>query len=184
VAEAPTLPDYLRPGLEVVFVGINPGAHSARVGRYFATPQNRFWAALRASGMVRDPRPLEPGAERWLMDAGIGFTDVVKRASASASDLKAADFRQGVPLLRQRLEAAAPLLVVFNGLTGFNAYRRFTEGERAGAALGRQATRIGRSHLYVAPNPSPANAAFSLERIAVRYREAAAWRDELRRADG
>jgi TDG/mug DNA glycosylase family protein len=178
----PTLPDYLRPGLEIVFVGINPGANSARAGRYFATPQNRFWPALRASGMVNDPRSLEPGAEYWLLDVGIGFTDVVKRPSASASDLKAADFRQGVPLLRQRLEAADPLVVVFNGLTGFNAYRRYAEGVREGAALGRQATRIGRSRVYVAPNPSPANAAFSLEHIAVSYREAAAWRDELRAA--
>ncbi|MEK9659790.1 MAG: mismatch-specific DNA-glycosylase [Chloroflexota bacterium] len=183
MTETHSLPDYLRPGLDLVFVGINPGAYSARVGRYFATPQNRFWAALRASGVVDDPRPLEPGAERWLMDVGIGFTDVVKRPSASASDLKAADFRDGVPLLRERLLAASPLLVVFNGLTGLNAYRRHAEGVREGAALGRQVTRIGRSYVYVAPSPSPANAAFSLERIGACYREARQWRDELRRGD-
>ena len=33
----PTLPDYLKPGLEVVFVGINPGDYSASVGKYYAS---------------------------------------------------------------------------------------------------------------------------------------------------
>ena len=30
-----TLPDYLAPDLDIVFVGINPGAYSAEVGHYF-----------------------------------------------------------------------------------------------------------------------------------------------------
>ena len=46
-----TLPDYLRPGLDIVFVGLNPGLYSAQVGRYFAHKQNRFWPALSASGL-------------------------------------------------------------------------------------------------------------------------------------
>ena len=45
-----TLPDYLRPGLDVVFVGLNPGCYSAQVGHYFAFKPNRFWSALSASG--------------------------------------------------------------------------------------------------------------------------------------
>ena len=99
---SPTLPDYLRPGLDVVFVGINPGAYSARVGKYFATPQNRFWPALNRSGIVDAGRDLRPGDEAWLADLGLGFTDVVKRASSSASSLRAADFRKWAPVARDR----------------------------------------------------------------------------------
>jgi len=35
-----TLPDLLRPGLDLVFVGINPGETSARRGHYYANPGN------------------------------------------------------------------------------------------------------------------------------------------------
>ena len=123
-----TLPDYLRPGLAIVFVGINPGAYSSKVGKYFATPQNRFWPALNRSGIANASRPLVPGDEAWLHEAGIGFTDVVKRASSSASDLRAADFRTWAPLVKRKLEQAAPLVVCFNGLTGYRWYMQYAEG--------------------------------------------------------
>ena len=45
-----TLPDYLAPGLDIIFVGINPGSYSAQVGHYFAGPRNRFWPAINRSG--------------------------------------------------------------------------------------------------------------------------------------
>ena len=41
--DLPPLPDYLAPGLKVVFVGFNPGETSARRGHYYAYPGNRFW---------------------------------------------------------------------------------------------------------------------------------------------
>ena len=47
--DAATLPDYLRPGLDIVLVGLNPSAYSARVGHYFANPRNRFWPAVSAA---------------------------------------------------------------------------------------------------------------------------------------
>ena len=183
----PTLPDYLRPGLDVVFVGINPGAYSAKVGKYFATPANRFWRALSRSGLVESERELGPGDETWLGDAGIGFTDVVKRASSSASDLRAADYREWAPRTRQKLIDAAPAIVCFNGLTGYRAFLRYAEGEyaegeRVRPALGEQPALLGSSSVFVTPSSSPANAAFSLEVIADWYRKLGVLRDDLRRA--
>ena len=78
-----TLPDYLRPGLDIVSIGLNPSLPSVRLGYYFANPRNRFWRALNASGLV--PVALEPGVEAMelmLRHYGIGFTDVVKRPTA------------------------------------------------------------------------------------------------------
>jgi len=49
----PTLPDYLQPGLDLVFVGINPGLYSVRQGHYFARSTNRFWPAFTASRLSR-----------------------------------------------------------------------------------------------------------------------------------
>ena len=187
-----TLPDYLGPGLDVVFVGINPSAYSARVGKYFATPQNRFWRALSASGLVAPGRALLPGDEAWLFEHHrIGFTDLVKRASASASALRAADFRRWAPQTRAKLVEAAPLVVCFNGMTAYRWFRQYAEGasarpttgERA-VSLGEQAVRIGDSRVFVAPNPSPANASYSLGDIAVWLQRLAALRDRARARRG
>ncbi|MFC7386938.1 uracil-DNA glycosylase family protein [Sphaerisporangium rhizosphaerae] len=44
------LADVLAEKLTVVFVGINPAPLSVAAGHSFATPGNRFWPALHASG--------------------------------------------------------------------------------------------------------------------------------------
>ena len=89
-----TLPDYLRPGLDIVSIGLNPSLPSVRAGFYFANPRNRFWRAVNASGLLQ--APVQPGVEgmRILFERdGIGFTDVVKRPTAGGSELRAADYR-------------------------------------------------------------------------------------------
>lgn len=48
----PTLPDLLTSGLDLVFVGINPGERSAEHGHYYGHPGNAFWRALSASPLV------------------------------------------------------------------------------------------------------------------------------------
>lgn len=176
----PTLPDHLRGGLDIVFVGINPGAYSTTVGKYFATSTNRFWRAFSRSGIVDIDRDLVAGDEAWLNDAGVGFTDVVKRASASASSLKAADYRYWAPLTLHKLEEHAPLVVCFNGLTGYQAFARYSLDLRLKPKLGEQVERIGDSRVFVAPNPSAANAAFSLDVIAGWYQELGELRDTLK----
>ena len=44
-----TLPDLLRSGLDVVFVGINPSLYSVAQGHYFARRSNRFWPCFSRS---------------------------------------------------------------------------------------------------------------------------------------
>ena len=165
-----TLPDYVRPGLDLVFVGINPGAYSASVGKYFATPQNRFWSALNRSGLA-ERNDLGPGDEAWLFEhRAIGFTDVVKRASNSASSLRATDFRAWAPLTREKLLETSPLVVCFNGITGYKWFLQYAEGRKQDdVPLGEQPERLGDSRVFVAPNPSPANASYSLDDIAGWY---------------
>ena len=179
-SDEPTLPDYLSPGLDIVFVGINPGAYSATVGKYFATPANRFWRALDRAALVAIDRPLRPGDEVWLNEAGIGFTDVVKRASRSASNLRAADYREWAPHTRRKLEEAAPLIVCFNGLTAYQSFMQYADGRKIRPVLGVRPENLGASRVFVAPNPSPANAVFSLDAIAGWYRQLGELRDTLK----
>src|SRR5437867_9009579 len=112
-----TLPDYLREGLEIVFVGLNPGLYSAQVGHYFAHKHNRFWPALSASGLV--PEPVGPEDDARLLEWGIGLTDVVKRPTHGIHELTPAEFRRGAKALRDKLVRYKPRIVCFVGLTGY-----------------------------------------------------------------
>lgn len=175
--EFETLPDYLEPGLDIVFVGLNPSSYSVRVGHYFANPRNRFWAALNRSGLVGIE--LTPEQDGLLLRYGIGFTDVVKRPTPQAKGLTAADYRQGAPVLRDKLLRYQPRIACFHGLTGYKAYLRYGEETAERAELGFQERTIGRSRVFVIPNPSPANARYSLADLAAWYRRLAALRREL-----
>jgi TDG/mug DNA glycosylase family protein len=168
------LPDLLRPGLEVVFVGINPGLVSARRGHYFANPRNPFWRLLHETGLT--PRLLDPTEDRLMPDFGYGLTDVVKRPSRGAADLAAAEFRAGRPLLERKLLSAAPRVVCFNGRAAFDGY--FGPGRFRG--FGPQSVTIGPARVYVVPSTSPANFAFSLEAKRRFFEGLKAWLEELR----
>src|SRR2546421_10731874 len=87
------LRDVLAPGLKVLFCGINPGLYSAATGNHFARPGNRFWPALHAAGFTA--RLLHPSEEAELLDLGLGITNVVARASATADELTEAEMVAG-----------------------------------------------------------------------------------------
>ena len=171
-AELDTLPDLLAPGLALLFVGLNPSAYSARVGHYFANPRNRFWPAFSRSALA----PARNGGGLWtppedarLLEYGIGFTDVVKRATPQGSALRAADYRRWAPELRRKLLRYAPGLVCFHGLMAYKAYLRYAENRQEDAQLGMQPSRIANLPVFVTPNPSPANARYSLDDLAAWY---------------
>ncbi len=146
------LPDYLAPNLDIVFVGINPGEYSARVGHYFARKQNSFWTALNQSGLV--PERLTPEDDQRLLQFGLGLTDLVKRATRNASYISRAEFVAGGKRLREKLESLAPRIICFVGLTGYR--QAFDRKARPGL----QTARWGKSYLFIAPSTSARNARY------------------------
>ncbi len=178
--QEPTLPDWIGPGLNIVSVGLNPSLSSVRAGFPFATPQNRFWKALNASGLIDEI--LEPGVpamQRLFVYHRIGFTDVVKRPTPGAAQLRAADFKFWAPVLTDKLLAYAPRLVWFHGKLAYRDYLKqgALEINRSDLEVldwGLQPLRIGVSQVFMTPNPSPANAAYSLDTLILWYRKLAA----------
>jgi len=158
-----TLPDYLRSGLDIVSIGINPSLPSVRAGYYFANPRNRFWRALNGSGLL--PVLVVPGAAAMdiLIRYGIGCSDVVKRPTANAGELRAADFRLWAPVLADKLVHCAPRILWFQGKMACANYLKYAVETSRDVVWGEQAFRLGCSRVFVTPSPSPANAAFSLE---------------------
>ena len=145
------LPDIIAPGLDVLFVGINPGLMSAAKRQHFARPGNRFWPALYASGFT--PRLFTSADQRELLTCGCGITNFVARATAGAADLDADELRAGRRTLERKVRRYRPRLVA---VVGIGAYR--TAFDRPRAILGGQAELIGDSRLWVLPNTSGLNA--------------------------
>ena len=162
-----TLPDHLWEGLDLLFVGLNPSQYSAEVGHYFANPRNRFWPAFNLSGLVA--RQVTAEEDATLLEDGIGFTDVAKRPTPMGSGLHAADFREWAPVLKEKVLQYAPKLVCFHGLMAYKAYLQHGEGVKEKPELGLQGRMIGTSAVFVVPNPSPANAKYSLNDLAEWY---------------
>lgn len=163
-----TLPDYLRSGLDVVLVGINPGEYSVRHGHYFARSTSRFWPALSKSKLGLPARVglgaqiLLPEHDAVLPRFGIGLTDVIKRPSANAAGLSPLEFKEWSPVLLRKLEKYAPVVACFHGLTAYRPFLKFgLQRVSRLPELGEQEERIGNTRIYVVPNPSPANAHFT-----------------------
>ena len=166
----PTLPDYLEPGLRLVFVGINPSMFSVERGHYFARTTNRFWPAFSRSRLSARMRQalgrdaLGPEDDAILPRFGVGFTDVVKVPSRDVAALAPSDYKEWAPKLLARLEKSRPAVACFHGITGYRAFARYglcLEGNDFD--LGPQPLTVGEIRLYLVPNPSPANAHFRLQ---------------------
>ncbi|HLI22781.1 MAG TPA: mismatch-specific DNA-glycosylase [Stellaceae bacterium] len=185
-AAAATLPDLLRTGLEVVFVGINPSLYSAAQGHYFARKTNRFWPAFSRSRLSVKARQglgverLEPIHDRVLPAYGFGFTDLVKRPSPRATDLARNEAADGVAALARKIKRYQPRFACFHGVTVGRPVQRVLAPELAEIGLGLQPYRIGMTRVFVVPNPSPANAHFTPADQARWYDALAEALDELR----
>ena len=174
-----TLPDYLRPGLDLVLVGINPGLYSVRQGHYFARPTSRFWPAFSTSALSAPARAtlrrtiLGPQDDAALLTFGIGFTDLVKTPTGRAAELSLAQQQAGARRLLRLLRRYRPRAACFHGLTAFRPFARGGLGAQpASWTLGPQPLVVGGTRLFVVPNPSPANA-------HVRPADYTAWYDRL-----
>lgn len=171
-----TLPDYLTPGMRLLFVGINPSTFSVQRGHYYARPTNRFWRAFSRSLLSAPLRralgreELGPEDDRALLEFGMGFTDVAKVPSRQASHLPRRAFAAWAPLLRDRIMSYQPAVVCFQGLTAWRGFARYALGKTAGPwSLGLQRIRVGRSRLFVVPSPSAANARVTLGELVSWY---------------
>jgi TDG/mug DNA glycosylase family protein len=158
------VPDVIAPALDILFCGINPSLYSAAVGHHFARPGNRFWPTLHRAGFT--PRQLQPEEDRLLPEYGLGVTNLVDRATASAAELSAAELREGAQMLQHKLERYQPRVLA---VLGISAYR--SAFGQSKAQLGRQPERIAAVPVWVLPNPSGLNAHYQLAALTAIYGE-------------
>jgi TDG/mug DNA glycosylase family protein len=150
-ARGRSIPDLIAPHLDVLFCGINPGLYSGATGLHFARPGNRFWRALRDGGLTADL--LAPWQQQAMLDSGLGITNLVARATATAAELDDDELRKGRRRLERKVRRYGPRVVA---VVGIGAYR--VAFERPKATLGRQPETICDAVLWVLPNTSGLNA--------------------------
>ena len=171
--------DLVGPEMKLLFVGINPGLWTAAVGTHFAHPTNRFYPALAMAGItdyeVDRVGGMTDADRAQLVARGVGITNLVRRATARASELSREELREGGERLLRFVADRRPKAVA---IAGISAYRN-AFGER-GAVLGRQpetldsAIRWSDAALWVVPNPSGLNAHETVATLAAAYAAPAA----------
>ncbi|MFT4396974.1 mismatch-specific DNA-glycosylase [Gordonia lacunae] len=167
-----TVDDLVGEDCKLLFVGINPGLWTAATGAHFARPGNRFYPALARAGIVDHvidaSRGMSDADRTLLLDRGVGITNVVPRATATAAELTVDELREGGRRLRERVRAIGPRVVAVAGIT---AYR--SAFGRRDAVPGRQDETWDGAQFWVVPNPSGLNAHETVDTLAAAYRRAA-----------
>jgi double-stranded uracil-DNA glycosylase len=189
----PLLKDRIRPGVRVLFVGINPGVRSALTGHHFAGYSNRFWKLLNESGLA--PEPITYVDDDRLPDWGFGITNLVARPTRGIDELTPVEYHAGRAELERKIRRFAPKVVALVGVTLARALLRETprlvgtrgvrptratppphaETERRDPAsaldLGLQPETLAGAPVFVLPNPSGRNAHYSYGKMLDAFRD-------------
>jgi TDG/mug DNA glycosylase family protein len=170
------LRDRIRPGVGVLFVGINPGVRSAVTGHHFAGFSNRFWKLLWESRLV--PEPVTYKDDARLPEWHLGITNLVARPTPGITDLRPAEYVAGWKALERKIGRYRPAVVALVGVTLYRAILPLivagAAGPRAGtppgAVIGPRPETIHGARLFVLPNPSGRNANFTYAEMLAAFR--------------
>ncbi len=135
---------------KILILGSFPSVKSRETGFFYGHPQNRFWRVVAA---VRNEAVPETIAEKkaFLLRNGIAVWDVIKSCDITGSG--DSSIKNAVPNDISVILKTAPIERIFcNGAASYKLYKRFLEPE-----TGMTAVKL--------PSTSPANAAYSLDRL-------------------
>lgn len=144
------IPPLYGPDSEILILGSFPSVKSREARFFYGHPQNRFWRILAALCGAPVPRSIEE-KKRLVLEHGFALWDVI--ASCEIVGSSDSSITNAVPNdLRPILEGSRVGRVFCNGATAFRLYGRYIQ-----PVTGIEAQCL--------PSSSPANAAWSLERL-------------------
>ena len=160
------LRDRIKPGVEILFVGINPGQRSEAIGHHFAGYSNRFWPLLFESKLVSERLSAED--DDRLVEWRLGITNLVARMTPGIDTLRREEYVAGARVLRKKVRRFKPEIVALVGVTLFRSVFQVRSGEHV--SLGLQTERLEGARVFVLPNPSGRNANFSYREMLDSFR--------------
>ena len=135
---------------DVLILGSFPSVKSREQQFYYGHPQNRFWRML--AGVFGEETPQTVAEKKELLARNhVALWDVV--ASCDITGSADSSIRNVAPNDMQRILERAPIAAIL--ANGDKAYRLFLQ----------YCKRDGQPEVYRMPSTSPANAAWSLERL-------------------
>ena len=135
---------------EILILGSFPSVKSREAGFFYGHPQNRFWRVLAAVFESDVPQSVDE-KRAFLLAHHVALWDVI--ASCEVTGSSDSSIRSVTPNDLSVILDAAPIRRIYvNGRTAEAYYKRFAE-----AVTGRSATCL--------PSTSPANAAWSLNKL-------------------
>lgn len=114
------IPDHLKEGLDILFIGYNPSLRSGETGHHYANPNNRFYRVLHESGLT--PRLYSPHEDGELLELGYGFTNIVSRPTRTAAEILPEEYRAGRERLKQLFVEWKPTIACFVGKGVYQQY--------------------------------------------------------------
>lgn len=169
------VPDVVADRPSILFVGINPGETSGKVGHHFAGPGNPFWKLLHAAGLT--PVVLRADEDQRLAEFGFALTNICPRTTKTAAELSRDELAKGAAHLREKVRAMQPRVVALVGVTLYPIVAPRERGApKPPAGPGPKPEDVEGARLFVVPNPSGLNASFpSFESKLVWFRQLAAF---------
>lgn len=162
--------DIIKPNLNILFVGFNPGLRSAETGQHFAGHSNRFWKLLAESGLTSIQ--LRPAQANELLCYGYGITNIVDRPSRTAAEITKQEFQAGKILLRNKLALYRPRIACYAGI---GVYREIDGAKEIFCGMQNSSSVPGIID-FVVPSPS------GLNRIS--FGEQLVWYQQLKQIAG
>ncbi|EFA11876.2 uncharacterized protein Tdg isoform X1 [Tribolium castaneum] len=154
-----TLPDHLTENLDIIIIGINPGLFAAYKGHHYAGPGNHFWKCLYLSGLTQ--QQVSADEDYKLLQVGIGFTNMVQRATKGSADLTRKEIKEGSQILLEKLRKFRPKIAVFNGKLIYEVF-----SGKKDFKFGRQPDLVDGTNTYMWVMPSSSARCAQLPRAA------------------
>lgn len=150
-------PPVVDENCRILILGSFPSVKSREDGFFYGHPQNRFWRMLAA--ILEEPVPQDISEKKaLLLRHGIALWDVI--ASCEIKGSSDASVKNAIPVeIEQVTQTAKIQHIICNGALAGKLYRQFLMPH-----TNMEAT--------VLPSTSPANAAWSMEKLIQAWRPA------------
>lgn len=140
----------------VLVLGTFPSVKSRQQKFYYGHPQNRFWKVIAGLTESEVPQTIEE-KKKLLLEHGIAIWDVIESCDIIGSS--DSSIKNVVPADIERVVANSKIQNIYaNGGTAKKLYEKYSQKKTGREIIG-------------LPSTSPANAAYSLERLLECWQE-------------
>lgn len=141
---------------KVLILGTFPSVKSRENRFYYGHPQNRFWKVIAGLTESEVPQTIEE-KKKLLLEHGIAIWDVIESCDIIGSS--DSSIKNVVPANIERVVANSKIQNIYaNGGTAKKLYEKYSQKKTGREIIG-------------LPSTSPANAAYSLERLLECWQE-------------